>query len=160
MEPFSILSLCAELAIGITGFAGVVLVFGERNEASASPLDHVLFRPLFTGTLIPLALIAIASVLEAYGIMPSAIWRLCSAIHVPAILAAASLNVRATGRTASVAGLRGDTVIIGGSVLVICLQLANAISIHEFWPFLIAVWWGIAVSLFAFVSLIFARRAA
>jgi hypothetical protein len=34
MEPFEALSLCAEIAIAITGFSGVVLVLANDTEAN------------------------------------------------------------------------------------------------------------------------------
>jgi hypothetical protein len=47
-----------------------------------------------------------------------------------------------------------------GGFAEIGLSIWNALSHHSFWPVLTVVWWGIAVSLFAFVGLIFSKDAA
>lgn len=167
MAPFEALALCAEIAIGITGFSGVVLVFRERDSERAG-LQPILFRTLFTATLIPLGLIAVAFVMDAAAIEPSVTWRICSAIHALAVCATASLNFRdvlrarraqadSLGRPSQLVA-KGGLAVLAIALLVIGLQVVNAISLHAFWPFLVAVWWGIAVSLFAFVGLLFAGR--
>jgi hypothetical protein len=56
--------------------------------------------------------------------------------------------------------VRGGSVVLVVAFLVLCLQVANVFSLHAFWPVLVAVWWGLAVSLFSFVSLLFYTRAA
>ena len=53
MGPFEALSLCGEVDIAITGFSGVVLVFGERGGAACGEVDRVRFRMLFTGMASP-----------------------------------------------------------------------------------------------------------
>ncbi len=74
MGAFEALSLCAEIAIAITGFSDVVLVFGDRREGARSPLDRILFRTLFAATLISLCLVAIAFILDAAGVARPTTW--------------------------------------------------------------------------------------
>lgn len=169
MQPFEALSLCGEIAIAITGFSGVVLVFGGRGGESWGEIDRVRFRMLFTGTLTPLGLIALASVLDASELRPSSIWGTCSAVYAVAASATAFLNVRAASRAESgdpdlqvprfTTVWRGGAVALAIAVAVLALQLANAASMQSFWPLLVAVWWGISLSLFAFVGLVFPARA-
>ena len=170
MDAFESLSLCAEIAIAITGFSGVVLVFSDHAGGPRPPLDRVLFRTLFTASLIPLGLVAIATVFEAAGVQHATIWRLCSATHAVAVSATAILNARSAAAARSrepeaqiqrsMFVVRGGVVVLVVAFLVLCLQLANVFSLHTFWPVLVAVWWGLAVSLFSFVSLLFFTRAA
>lgn len=165
MEVFEALSLCAEIAIAITGFSGVVLVFGERAGRPARHLDRVLFRTLFTASLIPLGVVAIAFILEAAAIERTVTWRVSSLIHLLAVSAVSVFNFRAMRgvRPTSVPEeerrlvqlRRGGTVVFAGALVVLALQLGNVVSFHSFWPVLVAVWWGIAVSLAAFVALLF-----
>jgi hypothetical protein len=54
---------------------------------------------------------------------------------------------------------RGGLFVPVGSVFVVALSLVNAISLHQFWPFLFAIWWGMALGLFAFVQLVFSAQA-
>lgn len=170
MEAFEALTLCAEIAIAITGFSGVVLIFGERPGRASGRLDHALFRTLFTASLIPLGIVAIAFILEAAAIERTATWRVSSLIHLLAVTTVSVFNIRAvrsahsageSEQEQSLVGLRrGGAVVLVGALVVVCLQLANVISFHSFWPVLVAVWWGIAVSLAAFVALLFQSRAA
>ena len=94
MEAFEALSLCAEIAIAITGFSGVVLVFGDRRENARGPLDRVLFRTLFTGSLIPLGLVAIALILDAAGLARTTIWQACSSAQILAVATTTVLSAR------------------------------------------------------------------
>jgi len=170
MQPFEALSLCGEIAIAITGFSGVVLVFGGRGGESWGEVDRVRFRMLFTGTLTPLGLIALASILDAFQLSQSSIWRTCSAVYLVTASATAFLNVREASRADSgdpdlqvprfTNVWRGGAVALAIAVVVLALQLANAASMQSFWPVLVAVWWGISLSLFAFVGLVFPARAA
>ena len=170
MEPFDALSLCGEIAIAITGFSGVVLVFGERSGIEWSEVDRVRFRMLFTGTITPLGLIALAFVLAAAELAEPLTWRLCSLAYAVSALTTAYFNLRAAARAdAQDPDLqlprfqsiwRGGAVALFAALLVICLQLTNLVVLHAFWPVLVAAWWGIALSLFAFVGLLFPARAA
>jgi len=167
MEPFETLSLCAEIAIAITGFSGVVLVFSERSGGTSPESDRFLFRTLFTASLIPLGLIAVAQILDASELERAATWRISSIVHLLAAPLAAFFNIRDArrGTQAEKARIPRELQrlmrwVLLGALLVLGLQLANAISLHSFWPVLIAVWWGIAVSLSAFVSLLSTARAA
>jgi len=168
MEPFEALSLCAEIAIAITGFSGVVLVLGERHGGESTEVDRMLFRMLFTASLIPLGIIAVAFILDASTFEHPAIWRTCSIIHLLAVSAVWMFNYHANRRAHSAEGetkafrffvrRRGGAVLSTCALVVMGLQLANAINLHSFWPVLVAIWWAIAVSLVAFVGLLFSAR--
>jgi len=159
-DPFEALSLCAEIAIAITGFSGVVLVFDQRRGSASAELNRVTFRTLFTASLLPLGLIAVAFVLEFAGIERPTTWRVCSSIQVVGVSLTMLINVRSAR-----AELVGETgrglqrwigwAVGGGAVTVIGLQVANAVHFQAFWLLLIAIWWGIAVSLVSFASLVF-----
>ena len=159
MNPFESLSLCAEVAIAITGFSGVVLVFGDSRQPSSTQVNPALFRMIFTGTLTPLSLIVIAFILDAAEFERSEIWRISSAMHAVSV----SLLIAFAGGTSeqrrSFSRTRGGLIVLFGSPLVIALSLFNAVSLHQFWPFLFAVWYGLALALFAFIHLVFSARA-
>jgi len=165
MDPFDALSLCAEIAIAITGFSGVVLVFGSRTGHDWDAQDRLRFRMLFTATLNPLFLIGLAFILSAAEFSNTAIWRICSASYVVASGSTAFFNVRAGARLDSGDSelqvprfervWRGGALALGIAVLVLVLQIVNLVSLHAFWPVLFGAWWGIALSLFAFVGLLF-----
>ena len=165
MDPFDALSLCGEIAIAVTGFSGVVIVLGERAQRSWTEIDWVRFRMLFTGSLTPLWLVALAFVLDAAMLARSVTWRICSAVYVVCVSTTAFLNLRAAARADSgdshlqiprfTSVWRGGALALLLAVAVLGLQLLNVISIHAFWPLLVGAWWGIALSLFAFIGLLF-----
>ena len=155
MEPFDALFLCAEVAIAILGFSGIVVVLGRISPENDGPSN---FQTLFRGTLGPLGIIAVASVLDAAALERGHVWRICSAIHAVTfcvILAFAHPAIRRRGNLAP-----GMWFPLVGGIAMLGLSIWNALSHHSFWPVLTVVWWAIAVSLFAFVGLIFSKEAA
>ena len=154
MEPFEVLSLFAEVAVAITGFSGVVLAFGDRARSAPGGADRILFMTLFRGSLTPLAIIALAFVVNATGIEPPTVWRVCSAAHA-IIIAAILVSVRPQVPRPDRVGI----VTVGG-FLSLGLSLANLLAIQDFWPVLAVICWGLGVSLWAFVSLLGSSRAA
>jgi hypothetical protein len=155
LEPFDALFLCAEVTIAILGFSGIVVVFGRISPESDGPSN---FHTLFRGTLTPLGIIAIASILDAAALERGQIWRICSAIHSVALCVILIFAQSAIRRGGSLA--RGMRLPLVGGIATLGLSIWNALSHHSFWPVLTVVWWGIAVSLFAFVALIFSKDAA
>jgi len=153
MSPFDALSVCAEVAIAILGFSGIVVVFSERSQESAA---QPMFRTLFRGTLIPLAIIALAFILEAASLEAPTIWRICSTVHAIALSFILFNGVRATRRQPGSA-LWAPTV---GAFLVLGLSALNALTLVEFWPVLTVICWALGISLYAFAGLIFSSSAA
>jgi hypothetical protein len=154
VEPFEVLSLCAEVAVAIAGFSGVVLAFGDRARSVPGGADRVLFMTLFRGSLTPLAIIALAFVLNAAGLEPPTVWQVCSAayaIAVGAILVFVRPQVARPDRV---------RIVTAGGILSLGLSLANLVAIQDFWPVLAVICWGLGVSLWAFVSLLGGSRAA
>ena len=112
---------------------------------------------LFTGTLLPLGIIALAYVLEAAALEHSLIWRICSSVQASTVLAIMGLT--SSLRDRSELG-RGQPLVLLGAFVVMALQFTNVVTLHSFWPVLVALWWGIGLSLLAFLRLLFASRAA
>ncbi|MBW2270203.1 MAG: hypothetical protein JRH16_16675 [Deltaproteobacteria bacterium] len=158
------------MALAIIGFAGVVLAFGGRGGGPWNELDRVRFRRLFSGTLAPLGLVALALILDALGVERSGTWRICSFTTVLITAANTFFNHRAAARATSGDPERqaapfssvwgGGKVALLGTLLVMLLQLANTASIQSFWPFLLSVWWSIALGSSEFVRLLLPQRAA
>jgi hypothetical protein len=158
VDPFESLSLCAEVAIAITGFSGVVLVFGDRRPSSSTRVDPVLFRIIFTGTLTPLGLVVIAFLLDAAEFGRPEIWRISSTVHAVSVSLLYAFGGGTSEQRRSFSRARGGRIVTLASLLVIALSVLNAVSLHQFWPFLFAVWYGMALALFAFVQLVFSSR--
>jgi hypothetical protein len=124
---------------------------------------------LFTSSLNPLGLVGLALVLDAFAVERSVVWRVCSSAYVLIAALTSFFNLRAAARARSgdpglrmpqISSLsREDVVVLLCTVPVMLLQLANAISLHSFWPLMVAVWWSIALGLFAFMAFLFSPRA-
>jgi hypothetical protein len=156
MSPFDALSVCAEVAIAILGFSGIVAVFGERHyERVGQPL----FRTLFRGTLTPLGVIALAFILEGANLEEATTWRICSAAHAVAQSFIIYISVRQAGRTMAPVSFPLRTMMIGG-LSILGLSVLNVVALHAFWPVLVVICWALGVSLFAFAGLIFSSRTA
>lgn len=170
MESIKILSLSGEVALAISGFSAVVLLFGGRRGGGWDELDQVRFRTLFTGTLCPLGLIAFALILDAFSVEQTVVWRVCSAAYllVVATLSLRQFRVAAHGTSASPtlhllqfsSVWYQGTLALLGTVLVLLLQLANAMTLNSFWPLLLAVWWSISLGVFEFLRLLLSSRRA
>jgi hypothetical protein len=154
VDPFDTLFLCAEVTVAILGFSGIVVVFGQRVQAGTS---RALFHTLFRGTLIPLTIIAIASILDAAALERSQVWRVCSTLHAVALgmILVGNWWVDREDSDRLLSG--GWWIPLIGGVVALGLSIWNALSHHSFWPVLTVIWWSIGVSLFAFVGLIFSR---
>ena len=160
MEPFDSLALAAEIAIAITGFSGVVLVFRDGRRSSSARADSILFPVIFSGTLFPLGFIAIAFIADAAAFDPPATWRICSGAqvvsHVFFFLGGGGGTLeerRAFTRT------REGWVFTASSLVVALLAALNVVSLHQFWALLVGIWFGIGLSLYSFVQLVFLIRA-
>lgn len=149
MEPFEVLSLCAEIAVAIAGFSGVVIAFGDRVRILPGGADRTLFMTLFRGSLIPLAIIALAFTVDAAGVEPPGVWRICSAAHVIVMV---GLFVFVRPQRSFLSG--GGTLVFAGGVLVLLLSVANVVTLQAFWPVLALICWGLGVSLWVFVSML------
>ncbi len=114
---------------------------------------------IFTGTLTPLSLVVIAFLLDAAEFERTEIWRISSAVHAVSVCLLYAVGGGTTEQRRSFSRARGGRIVTFGSLLVIALSLLNAVSLHQFWPFLFAAWYGMALALFAFLQLVFSTRA-
>jgi hypothetical protein len=155
VDPFEVLSLCAEVAVAIAGFSGVVLAFGDRARIAPDGPDRVLFMSLFRGSLTPLGIIALAFTSNAFGLGSHAVWQLCSSAHAIIIVAFFAIAWPTVPFSSG-----GGTIFRIGGILILALSLANVVAIQAFWPVLAVIFWGLGASLWAFVSLLGGSRAA
>jgi len=75
-----------------------------------------------------------------------------------ALRASSSDRIR-SDETRAFSEVGGARLVLLGALSIGLLSLGNAILLHEFWPFLVAVFWGIALGLFSFTQLVFSARA-
>jgi hypothetical protein len=137
-------------------------VFGDRSAGFQATADRILFRTLFSGSLLSLGLVGVAFILDAAALDRPTSWRVCSLIHAACLLAStvSSIALSRRGGERFFRWHRGGQVVFVVGVGTLGLSIANVVILHSFWPLLAVIWWGLAVSLWAFVALLFSARAA
>ena len=78
MEPGEALSIAAQIAVALAGFAGVVVVFRRESVHEWSSADKLRLRLLLANSILPLGLCMIGLLLLTIKPMPPGIWRWCS----------------------------------------------------------------------------------
>ena len=79
MEPGEALGLAAQIAVGLAGFAGVVVVFRRGSLHELSPIDKYRLWLLLANSAVPLLCCLFAILLLTVKPAPISIWRWCSA---------------------------------------------------------------------------------
>ena len=158
-EPTDTLMILVEAAAAVAGFSGVVVVFGSRSAGAWSELERTrLFNLLFTSFSVLFFSLGALVLLHA-ELGHSTTWRIGSA----------GWSVLSTWQVVSVAraysGLsRSDpdrphvaipVVLLGVTFGLVVLNLYNAfIGTPEFWRFLAALVWLLAVAWYSFAQLL------
>lgn len=129
MDPSDMLSTVAEIALGLAGFTGVLVVLG-RQPGRLSPAGAFRLTVLLIGSLSALFLALIPLALHDSGLSGSVLWRVSSLVMAGSILATGGLLVRPVRRFR-----RGESesynptilvLITTGAVLVFIAQMVNA----------------------------------
>ena len=160
MQAFDVLSIMSQLAIAITGFSGVVSVFGPRGGATFDNPDYVRLVSLLTASLSAFVLCVIAILLLLASIDEKAVWRIVSllvaferAVWLSQFVRNRKVFLRA-GQT-----LAFFYIFSVGGALVIILASTNAFLLGMFWPFTYCIVWYLIESSFVFVRLTLRRVA-
>jgi hypothetical protein len=160
MQTFDILSIMSQLAIAITGFSGVVSVFGAKGGATFGNPDYVRLVSLLTASLSAFVLCVIAILLLVASIEETSVWRIVSLMV--ALERAVWLSQFVRNRKVFLG--EGRTLVffyifsVGGG-LVITLAGVNALLLGMFWPFMYCIVWYLIESSFVFVRLTLRRVA-
>jgi len=160
MQTFDVLSIMSQLAIAITGFSGVVSVFGAKGGTTFGNPDYVRLVSLLTASLSAFVLCVIAILLLVASIEERFVWRIVSLMV--ALERTLWLSQFVRNRTVFLGA--GQTLIffyifsVGGA-LVIALASTNALLLGVFWPFMYCIVWYLIESSFVFVRLTLRRVA-
>jgi hypothetical protein len=162
MEGADALGLIAEIGIAIAGFAGVVATLrapGGRMGAYAALRIGMLLGT--SGTVVLLALLPFA--LHSAGMSAGTLWAVSSSAMVVLVMTSTLVALRVSNTALPVAeedrapGVKFVSfvyfaVLIGNIVL----QLANAASFGQLWPFYVGLLALTTYSLFMFAYVLFA----
>ena len=150
--------ILVEVAVAITGFSGVVVVFGRRAEGEWSQIERERLVNLLTTSFAVLFLSLAALVLLHAGTDPTTTWRIGSAAWSILAVFEIVLNARRAAR-----GSRDDpelphrawlVSLLSLSGVFVLLSVANVLTMREFWPFLAALVWLFALACYSFARLL------
>ena len=158
MQPSEALSACAQVAVTLAGFAGVVVAFRSGSVHEWSKIDKFRLRILLMNSGMPLVLSMVAITLLSSNMNPTLVWRLCS------LIAFVIMVFIAQGYSRSARGLTGEefkkrSVFYVSGVLGISatlLQLYNFIRLQAFWPFFLGIATFLVLGMLQFILLVLA----
>ncbi len=135
MNPSETLSTIAELALGLAGFTGVLVVLG-RQPGRFSPAEGFRLAVLLVASLSALFLSLVPLVLHDFGLAGAPLWRVSSGLMAISVLCSGALLARPLGR------FRGSeseaysawvlVVLTSGAGVVVIVQLINSTGL--LWP--------------------------
>ena len=142
-DPHESLSIFAEVSIALAGFSGIVIAFGFRSAKSLSTLEIRRLANLFmlSGFTFTTSLLAI-SLLHITNTRPETFWSIGSGIVF--VLGTSWLiwdihKVRTLLSEGASINMALVTIFDSLATIVLLLQLYICISVHEPWPFFIAL---------------------
>jgi hypothetical protein len=164
MEPSTALSVSAQIAVTIAGFAGVVAVF--RNEAvhDWGLVEKFWLRLLLINSILPLALSMVGLLFLAIAPEPTAIWRWCSGLAGLFLLPYATMILKnlvgfSPGQLETAGGARFTSYAMLALLVAVCLvQLYNVATLAAFWPFFGAIVVLLLGAMYQFVRLVLTPR--
>jgi hypothetical protein len=158
MQPGEALSVAAQVAVTLAGFAGVVVVFRPESAHQWSRVDKFRLRLLLSNSIFTLAYSLFGILLLAMNPPPDSIWRWCSAFSVLFQVPFAIANLR-TARTFSPAEFQGISRIVfyplfAMGISVTLLQFYNLAVLNWFWPFFAGIVVHLMAAMLQFMRLV------
>ena len=153
------LSTLAEVAIAITGFAGVVAVFGRRSSGHWSVFEQTRLVVLLGCSLAALLFCVLPFVVLSIPVSESSCWRSLSVLLAVALTVFTAQVVRVAiealrvPRSEREVSLLLSAFFLTGDLLAIPLLLANAF-LGVVWPYLAAIIWVLARAAMIFVRMV------
>jgi hypothetical protein len=157
-DPHDTLSTFAQVSVALVGFSGIVIAFGRRSFGAMTPLELRRLSNLFLfgGGVLLFSLVGMS--LLHTTIEHGRVWAIGSALltvfGVPWVILDARKILRLD--VADRAGV--DRYIYypinAVGIAMLLLQLANALVIHDSWPFFVALAFAIAFALQQFILLV------
>lgn len=164
MEATTALSASAQIAVAITGFAGVVAAF--RNDAvhDWGPVEKFWLRLLLLNSILPFVLSMIGLFLLSVMHESPALWRWCSGLATAFLVPFEVVILRtlagfAPGQLEAAGGTRSASYALVVFLTAVCvLQLCNLATLAAFWPFFGAIVAQLLGAMYQFVRLVMSPR--
>ncbi len=160
MEPSTALSASAQIAVAISGFAGVVGVFRTESVHDWGLVERFWLRLLLLNSILPLAFSMVGLLFLAVAPDSAAMWRWCSGLATLVMIPYAALIIRtvvgfAPGQVEAAGGNKFTSHTLVVILTVVCLlQLYNVAILAVFWPFFGAIVALLLGAMYQFVRLV------
>lgn len=164
MEPTTLLSVSAQIAVAIAGFAGIVAAFRNDSLHDWGRVERFWLRLLLANSILPLAFSMVGLFLLSVTYDSPAIWRWCSGLAtlflVPyAILILTTVAGFGPGQLEAAGGTRATSYALVTILTAVCLlQLLNVATLAAFWPFFGAIVALLLGAMYQFVRLVLSPR--
>jgi hypothetical protein len=164
MEPNTALSVSAQIAVAIAGFAGVVAAFRDDSVHDWGPVETFWLRLLLVNSILPLAFSMFGLFLLSVPYVSLTLWRWCSGFATVFLVPFAAMIVRtligfAPGQLEAAGGTRFTSNCLVILLTAICLlQLFNVVALAAFWPFFGAIVALLLGAMYQFVRLVLSTR--
>ena len=164
MEPTTALSVSAQIAVAIAGFAGVVAAFRNDSVHDWGKVEKFWLRLLLLNSILPLAFSMVGLLLLSVTYLSPTIWRWCSAFATlflfPLLILILKTLVRfAPGQLEAAGGTKFTSYALVSILTAVCLlQLYNLATLAAFWPFFGAIVALLLGAMYQFVRLVLSPR--
>ena len=160
MEPGTALSVSAQIAVAIAGFAGVVAVFRSGSVHDWGVVEKFWLRLLLSNSILPLAFSMIGLLSLAFTPVSPAIWRWCSGLATLFLVPYATMILRtligfAPGQLEAAGGGKFISYMLFALLAIACLlQVYNVAALAAFWPFFSVIVAMLLGAMYQFVRLV------
>ena len=164
MEPTAALSVSAQIAVAIAGFAGVVAAFRNDPVHDWGQVEKFWLRLLLLNSILPLAFSMVGLFLLSVTYESPTIWRWCSGLATLFLFPYAMMIIRtvvrfAPGQLEAAGGTRSTSYALVTILTAVCLlQLCNVATWAAFWPFFGAIVALLLGAMYQFVRLVLSPR--
>lgn len=164
MEPTTALSVSAQIAVAIAGFAGVVAAF--RNDAvhDWGQVEKFWLRLLLVNSILPFVFSMVGLFLLSVTDDSPTIWRWCSGLVTLFLIPFAIVIIRtlagfAPGQLEAAGGTKLTSYALITILTAVCLlQLFNVATLGALWPFFGAIVAQLLGAMYQFVRLVLSPR--
>jgi hypothetical protein len=141
VDQVEILTAMIEASIALLGFSGLVIILGRHASGEWLPIEKLRLSMLLGIGVILLASTLLALTLLSAGLSHSAVWSLSGVVWVFLVVPFTAWGVTRGYRLAEdpTVGLTYRVVAGGVMAAMSAIQVANATSLQEFWPFFAAL---------------------
>jgi hypothetical protein len=164
MEPTTALSVSAQIAVSIAGFAGVVAALRSDSVHDWGPVEKFWFRPLLFNSILPLAFSMVGLFVLSIAHDSPAVWRSCSVLATLILVPYTTMIIKtvigfAPGQLESAGGTRFTSYALVTLLIAVCLlQVCNLAVLATFWPFSGAIVALLLGATYQFVRLVLSPR--